>query len=668
MPLFRSLVLILLASANVHAQDWPMYLRDLAHSSFNNTETQLDVKRLSTLEPAWTHSTGATLASAPTLSGGVLYFGDWDGFMNAVDAQRGSLIWRKFIGKAANPSDPTCLPGIGVSSQAVVAGNTVYAGGGDSAVYALDKSNGAQLWRVPLADPATGSYIWSGIAPYQNALYLGIASLGDCPVVRGAIVRIDPQNPQQPRIRYFVPAGETGAGLWSTPAIDADANAIFVTTANGYEQNVDKGFWTGAFMKLDPNTFETKSYYLLPEADSNSDLVGGSSPALFTPPGGMPLAAASAKNGMMYAIRRSDSSLAWKLRLAVSCTDPEDGCGSLSTPSFDGKTLFAGAGVRDPDEFYGGSVYAINPADGSVIWVRDTGTAVIAATTIANGMLFVSTSDGLEVYDCATGQHIWSDNKRAALFSQPVVANGTIYSTYVSGELVAWTIPAANPTTLYSYSAASGLPSLAPGAIAAAYASNMNATSVTIADSKGNKLTADLLYSSPGQVNFVVPEGVAPGRATVTAASANGTVTKGTMQISDVAPGIFSANSDGKGVAAAQAMLVRSDGTTANSAVFQCGSAPGSCISTPIDLGTGNDQAYLILYGTGFRARTSLERVTCMIGGVPAQVLYSGRQAGFKGLDQLNVRIPASLKKRGEVEVVLSVDGQLANTVKIAIQ
>ena len=645
-----------------------MYLRDLAHTSFNGAETQLDIKRLSTLEPAWKHSTGAVIASSPTLSAGVLYYGDWDGFMNAVDAQRGVLIWRKFIGTAATPSDPTCLPGIGVSAQATVIGNTVYAGGGDSAVYALDKSNGTQIWRVPLADSAVGFYIWSSIVPFQNALYLGLASLGDCPVVRGAIVRIDLQNPQQPRIRYFVPEGETGAGVWSTPAIDAESNSIYVTTDNGYEQNPAKGFWTGAFMKLDPATFETKSYYLFPEKDALSDLVGGSSPTLFTPPGGVPLAAASQKNGMMYAIRRSDSSLAWKQRLAVSCADPEEGCGSLSTPSFDGKTLFAGAGVRDPEDFFNGSVYAINPADGSIIWVRDIDTAVIAPTTVANGMLFVSTQEGLEVYDSATGQRIWSDNKHGTLYSQPVVANGIIYSTYVSGELVAWTIPASNPATLYSYSAASGLPSLAPGTIAAAYAANMNASSVTIVDNKGSKLPADVLFSSPGQVNFIVPEGAEPGQAAVTAVSANGTAIKGTIHIGDVAPGIFTANSDGKGVAAAQASLVRADGSTTNPTVFQCGATPGSCVSTAIDTGAGGDQAFLILYGTGIRARTSLERVTCTIGGVAAPVLYAGPQNGFKGLDQLNVRIPASLKNRGEVDVVLSVDGQLANTVKIAVR
>jgi len=216
----------------------------------------------------------------------------------------------------------------------------VYVGGGDSAVYALDTSSGKQVWRVPLADPLLCNYLWSSVVPYQNSLFVGIASLGDCPIVRGGVVKIDPQNPQQPLFRYFVPAGEQGGGVWSTPAIDPDTNEVLVTTANGYSQDIKAGFFTGAVLKLDANTLANKAFYLLPENDTLNDLNGGSSPILFTPPGGVPLVAASQKNGIMYAVRRSDMSLAWQTRLAVSCVNPVRGCGAISTAAFDGATLF----------------------------------------------------------------------------------------------------------------------------------------------------------------------------------------------------------------------------------------------------------------------------------------------------------------------------------------
>jgi uncharacterized protein (TIGR03437 family) len=43
----------------------------------------------------------------------------------------------------------------------------------------------------------------------------------------------------------------------------------------------------------------------------------------------------------------------------------------------------------------------------------------------------------------------------------------------------------------------------------------------------------------------------------------------------------------------------------------------------------------------------------------------SGPQPQFAGLDQLNVKIPHELAGRGEVDVVVTVDGQTANVVRV---
>ena len=80
------------------------------------------------------------------------------------------------------------------------------------------------------------------------------------------------------------------------------------------------------------------------------------------------------------------------------------------------------------------------------------------------------------------------------------------------------------------------------------------------------------------------------------------------------------------------------------------------------------DQVFLIPFGTGFRNRSALTAVTCKIGGTNAEVLYAGPQGDFVGLDQSNVRIPRSLKGRGEVDVVMTVDGKTANTVRVSVK
>jgi uncharacterized protein (TIGR03437 family) len=77
---------------------------------------------------------------------------------------------------------------------------------------------------------------------------------------------------------------------------------------------------------------------------------------------------------------------------------------------------------------------------------------------------------------------------------------------------------------------------------------------------------------------------------------------------------------------------------------------------------------YLILYGTGIRNRSLLASVTANIGGTNVPVLYAGVQPSFDGLDQVNLTLPLSLSGSGEINIVLTVDGQTANVVTINIQ
>lgn len=56
------------------------------------------------------------------------------------------------------------------------------------------------------------------------------------------------------------------------------------------------------------------------------------------------------------------------------------------------------------------------------------------------------------------------------------------------------------------------------------------------------------------------------------------------------------------------------------------------------------------------------------IGGMPAMPVYAGPQNQFPGLDQMNVQVPAGLAGKGEVNVVVMVEGRAANTVRVAFK
>jgi uncharacterized protein (TIGR03437 family) len=193
-------------------------------------------------------------------------------------------------------------------------------------------------------------------------------------------------------------------------------------------------------------------------------------------------------------------------------------------------------------------------------------------------------------------------------------------------------------------------------------------TSVKVKDSANAEQPAPLFYVSPGQVNFLIPAGLVEGTATVTVINGEGFVSTGPVIIRNTAPGLFTANADGQGVAAAVVLRVRADGSTGYEPVATFDTAQSRFVSVPIDLGAETDQVFLLLFGTGIRYRGLLGLTSASIGGADTQVVYIGPQGELVGLDQVNLRIPRSLKGRGDVDVVLIVNDVQANKVRVNIR
>jgi uncharacterized protein (TIGR03437 family) len=86
----------------------------------------------------------------------------------------------------------------------------------------------------------------------------------------------------------------------------------------------------------------------------------------------------------------------------------------------------------------------------------------------------------------------------------------------------------------------------------------------------------------------------------------------------------------------------------------------------PVSLGPSTEQVYLEIYGTGFRNAKSF---TATVGGLSVPVLGAAATAQFVGEDQVNIGpLPQALAGMGNVNIVITADGQAANTVNVTIQ
>jgi uncharacterized protein (TIGR03437 family) len=194
---------------------------------------------------------------------------------------------------------------------------------------------------------------------------------------------------------------------------------------------------------------------------------------------------------------------------------------------------------------------------------------------------------------------------------------------------------------------------------------SLGSATLTVTDSAGVTRPAGLVYASPTQINFVVPDGTSPGAATLNETNGSATQTF-SATVQNVVPTLFSMSSTGTGVAAATALQTQATGQLQSPvSVFQC--SGGSCTSVPMVLGV-DTPIYVSFYGTGIRGRSSLSNVHLTIGGTSVPVQFAGAQTTYPGLDQVNVQLPLSLRGAGESNVVLTVDGQVSNTVTIRVQ
>jgi uncharacterized protein (TIGR03437 family) len=172
--------------------------------------------------------------------------------------------------------------------------------------------------------------------------------------------------------------------------------------------------------------------------------------------------------------------------------------------------------------------------------------------------------------------------------------------------------------------------SVAPGEIIAVYGENLAQARVEV-----NGESVPVFFSNATQINTVMPENAA-GMVKLTVRDTTGSRTVNVL-VEAAVPAVFAADGSGRGRAAAQRV-----------------------------------EDVVVLYLTGLGATEERGGLlwarlqpSVTVGGRTCEVLFAGRTPGFRGLDQINCKLPAGLGS-GEIDVVVTSGKRTSNVVTVA--
>jgi alcohol dehydrogenase (cytochrome c) len=290
-----------------------------------NTDT---VRRLS---PAWVFQAGSvglhsgkstySFEASPIVVDGVMFLSGWDGWVWALDAATGELLWQY---RHAIPFDVSLCCG-NVNRGVAVAQGMVFVVTLNAHIIALDAETGKKVWDQTYGDVRAGES--ATVAPLIVKDMVIVGSSGGEFGNRGHSDAFKLETGERVWRTYMVPKpgepgsetwpddGEAwqrgGANCWVTPTYDPDLNLIYYGTGNpcpDFDGGVREGdnLYTDSGVAIDADSGEIKAHFQytphdLWDYDSTMEHI------LFDLDG-QKLAAHFDKNGFMYILDRTDMS------------------------------------------------------------------------------------------------------------------------------------------------------------------------------------------------------------------------------------------------------------------------------------------------------------------------------------------------------------------------
>jgi polyvinyl alcohol dehydrogenase (cytochrome) len=385
----------------------------------------------------------------PSVAGGRLFVGSQNGTVYSLDAKSGCIAWTfsAHAGVRASVSVGSLRTqrsrGRGAKDAAYIADQQGY-------VYAVDAANGTLLWSRKVDDHPLVRLTGSPTL-FAGRLYVPTSSYEEggrppgyaCCTFRGSVVALDALTGDQVWKAYTIPDrptllrayadgsqawGPSGGGIWSSPTIDAKRGALYVAAGNSYSGPAQAT--TDAIVAFDLKTGEMRWAHQLTPLDvfgcvpgeincgerPGPDFDFGASPTLAALPDGRDLIVIGQKSGIAYALDPNrKGELVWRYRASSG-----SGLGGIQwgTAVDEALAFFPVSDIYSPAP---GGLHAVSLATGERVWhapppppvcgkpSRACSGAQFSAVTAIPGIVFSPSNDGaVRAYSTKDGAIVWT--------------------------------------------------------------------------------------------------------------------------------------------------------------------------------------------------------------------------------------------------------------------
>lgn len=264
---------------NPPPDEWLMFRRTYSgwsHSPLTQINTE-NVHRLQ-LKWSWAMEEGGTNEITPLIHDGIMFLGNANDIVQALDARTGKLIWENNLGPV------TARNGGSANRTLALYADKVYLAANDATLYALDAKTGKIDWQTDIADGNKLRGETGGPLVIHGKILVGMTNCGRRPDPTHCYISAYDANTGQ-RLWKFVtvalkgtPGGDTWGGLpddmrqgtetWILGTYDPELNTTYWGTAQAKPWRRDtRGSGTGAALfssstlALDPDTGKLKWYF-----------------------------------------------------------------------------------------------------------------------------------------------------------------------------------------------------------------------------------------------------------------------------------------------------------------------------------------------------------------------------------------------------------------------